>query len=101
MKLAYEVGEECWIVVPMCGEDGEYLEERVAGKVEFYFDIPDAPERRYVIRVSDPDYPSLEVRDAYQMAATADGLMPFERRPAPLASGEAEPIPPPGFDAPH
>lgn len=97
MKHTYEVGDTVYVNVPYCGDEGEYLEARVKGKVEFWFQVPDAPETRYVVRLDDTDFPHLETRDAYTMAETEEGLLPFERPRVP-PPGTADPTPPPGAD---
>ena len=99
MKHSYEVTDEVWINVPYCGDEGEYCEARVKGHVEFWYQTPDCPERRYVVRVEDHDFPHLETRDVYTMAPSQDALMPFERpRTPPPGTATPDPTPPPGAD---
>lgn len=96
MKDSYAIAEECWINVPYCDDEGRYCEARVKGHVEFWYHVPDCPERRFVIRVDSHDFPHLETRDVYTMAPSEEALMPFARPR--VSPPEPEPTPPPGAE---
>jgi hypothetical protein len=76
-KLAYEIGEKCWIFAGIRDQRGNHIYS--AGKVVYWFDLPDMAQRFYVIRVSDPEFMHLVTRDATVMSPTATGQFPFQR----------------------
>lgn len=76
-KLAYEVGEMCWIHTGVRDKAGN--PKLIASKVVYWFDLPDLAQRFYIIRVLDRDFLHFFVRDVTVMASEPDGLFPYQR----------------------
>jgi hypothetical protein len=75
-RLNYALGDPCWIHAGRTDRKGNPICS--AGKVVYWFDLPDLAQRFYIIKLQDPDFLHLMVRDATVMSPTPDGNFPFQ-----------------------
>ena len=82
MKTEYATNDPCWI---FCGEVDEDKMSPILseGRVVFGFKLPDCPTTFYVIKIADPEWTVLEVRDAYLMSDAADKFPAYVKRENP------------------
>lgn len=61
-KMEYELGDICWV---HADDYNDKLQPMLTqGKVVGYLDIEGNPERQYIIKLEDPKYIHLEIRDS-------------------------------------